>query len=216
MFEADELLSKNDYLRKKYPDEYAHLSGAEKNELYDRYVDRCKKDKQTFMVNKYLRSEKLIEKTTQLTKAELVARENERIARNERMAQHAARPQRQVQNEQPQVEQEAPQVNVVNEQPQINANEVNEPHAAQPKPNLHERIINNNGQVEIDLDEEPVPEEQEDEKAVDNKTNVKEDEKVVDNGERISIDLDDDVEEINNDILNVGTQKVVQKGDLKK
>lgn len=216
MFEADELLSKNDYLRKKYPDEYAHLSRAEKNELYDRYVDRCKKDKQTFMVNKYLRSENLIEKTTQLTKAELVAQENERLARNERMAQHAARPQRQVQNEQPQVQQEAPQVNVVNEQPQINANEINEPHAAQPKPNLHERIINNNGQVEIDLDEEPVPEEQEDEKAVDNKANVKEDEKVVDNGERISIDLDDDVEEVNNDILNVGTQKVVQKGDLKK
>ena len=117
-------------------------------------------------------------------------------------AQQQQQPQRQepenvIQNNEP---------NLQNENPQVN----------QHVP-LDERIKNNNGFVEINLDEEDELEVKADEK-VEEKNVAKEEEKVVEGGgERMDIDLDDDNVELNNDILNFGgKQTELDKDPLKK
>ncbi len=79
MFEADELLSKNDYLNKKYPNEQNELTNDEKNELYRRYVDNAKLAKDQFVAKKYLESEGMRQKFEQKTMAERIADENEKL-----------------------------------------------------------------------------------------------------------------------------------------
>ena len=209
MFEADELKSKNDYLRGKYPDDFANFSGAEKNELYQRYVDDAKRAKEQFIANKYLEDQKYLKVAEPKTKAEREAAEDNRLYlleqamnKTEPNAQQQQQPQRQepenvIQNNEP---------NLQNENPQVN----------QHVP-LDERIKNNNGFVEINLDEEDELEVKEDEK-VEEKNVAKEEEKVVEGGgERMDIDLDDDNVELNNDILNFGgKQTELDKDPLKK
>ena len=198
MFEADELMSKNDYLRKKYPDDFAGFSKEEKNELYQRYVDNAKRSKDAFIANKYLEEIK-VKIPDAKTKAEKEAAENERL------------------NALEQIEQRKRQGAEVKQQAQVKNNEVgkDQPKVENLKNDLEERI-NENGRIDIDIDEEDAPEQKANEK-VENKVNEKENEKVVDDGERVFIDLDDENVELNNDILNFGgEQPELNKDSLKK
>ncbi len=211
MFEADELLSKNDYLSKKYPNDYRNFSKEEKNELYQRYVDNAKREKDHFIGKKYLEDQKIITKSQPKTKAEREAAENVRLQKIEAVMRKEQPNANARQNNAPQMQQEAPQVQQNEPQAQ---NEVQNP-----KPSLEERIRNNNGRVEINLDEEDDPiveDEKEDEKIIENKAEVKEEEKLEDGVERMNVDLDEEEPEMNNDILNFAEQKALEKDSLKK
>ena len=192
MFEADELKSKNDYLKeyaKRFdnPSDFNELSKEEKNELYQRYVDNAKQTKNQFIAKKYLESEGLRQKFEQKTMAERIA---ERDARLERAGEapikggaEKAKAEKKV--DAPEVKQQAPQ-------------------AKQEAPKVEN--------IDVNLDEEEIefkPEEKVEEKA------LSEEELELDDG-RVSIDLDDEDVEMINDILQVGGNEKTRNLDSPK
>ena len=108
MFEADELMSKNDYLRNKYPDDFASFGKDEKDELYKHYVDNAKLAKDQFVAKKYLEALGLRQKFEQKTMAERIAEKDAQLAMQEK-AQEAQKAEQiankgGVQQEQPNVQ----------------------------------------------------------------------------------------------------------------
>ncbi len=183
MFEADQLMSKNDYLRdyeKQFNEKNPgadfnlnELSKEEKNELYDRYVENAKRSKEQFLANKYMQSEDLTSKIPQQTMAERIAAEDARLTRlGEAPIKGNTVANKKV--EEPQVKQDEPQVK----------------------------------NIDVDLEEEPQIKNKAEQKE-ENKFEVKVEEKVVDNtnGTRIDVDLDEEVVEMNNDILNFDSKQ---------
>ena len=174
MFEADELKSKNDYLKEyakrfENPSDFNELSKEEKNELYQRYVDNAKIAKHQFIAKKYLESEGLRQKFEQKTMAERIA---ERDARPERAGEAPIKGDAE----------KAKAVEKKNEIEQVAIDE-NEPEVKEEK--LEEKVEE---KVEVKEEEEKV------------------EEKVVgeDGGEQVSIGLDDEEPEMNDDMLNFG------------
>ena len=187
MFEADQLMSKNDYLRdyakqfnEKNPGadfDLDELSKEEKNELYDRYVENAKRSKEQFIANKYMQSEDLTSKIPQQTMAERIAAEDARLTRlGEAPIKGDTAANKKV--DEPQVKQEQPKVE----------------------------------NIEVNLEEEEEIEFKPEEKAQE-KAQEKEQELDLDDGvEQISIDLDDEDVEMLDDILNFdGKQKELGK-----
>ena len=190
MFEADQLMSKNDYLRdyaKKFNEknpgadfDLDELSKEEKNELYDRYVENAKRTKEQFIANKYMQSEDLTSKVPQQTMAERIAAEDARLTRlGEAPIKGNTAANKKV--DEPQVKQDEPQV----KQPQVE-------------------------NIDIDLEDEPQIQNKAEQKVEQPQVEVKEEVQNDKNlGERFDLDLDDEAEELNNDMLNFG--KDVQK-----
>ena len=191
MFEADQLMSKNDYLRdyaKKFNEknpgadfDLNELSKEEKNELYDRYVENAKRSKEQFIANKYMQSEDLTSDIPQQTMAERIAAEDARLTRlGEAPIKGNTAANKKV--DEPQVKQDEPQVE----------------------------------NIDIDLEDEPQIQNKAEQK-VENKGEVEVEEKAADKGgERFDLDLDDEAEELNNDILNFGgNEKKLDKDQLK-
>ena len=239
MFEADKLMSKNEYINSKFADSRNELSNEEKTILYNRYIERCKDKKNAFLGNLYLKDQGI---TTRLVKNEHDEYVNDRkiltTAEKQQLAQRIdnikqgvipAQGGAQPNVEQPQVQNNQPQQQInINPQPQVqNQNIINDNqniinnNNKNPHINLNEQIMNNNGKIVIDLDEF-------DENEIDNviresirNENNLEDKKVedkkIDDGEKIYIDLDDEEDiKINNDILDIGQNKELNKDDLKK
>lgn len=187
MFEADQLMSKNDYLRdyaKKFNEknpgadfDLDELSKEEKSELYDRYVENAKRTKEQFIANKYMQSEDLTSIIPQQTMAERIAAEDARLTRlGEAPIKGNTAANKKV--DEPQVKQEQPKVE----------------------------------NIEVNLEEEEEIEFKPEEKAQE-KAQEKEQELDLDDGvEQISIDLDDEDVEMLDDILNFdGKQKELGK-----
>ena len=111
MFEADQLKSKNEFIRDYIERHNAplleeiqkldendpekaikeaslldldELSKAEQNELYQRYVDNAKRSKEQFIIKKYLESEGKLPQIEQKTMSERIFEENRRLAAMER------------------------------------------------------------------------------------------------------------------------------------
>lgn len=111
MFEADQLKSKNEFIRDYIERHNAplleeieelddgnpekaikeaslldldELSKAEQNELYQRYVDNAKRSKEQFIIKKYLESEGKLSKIEPKTMSERIFEENRRLAAMER------------------------------------------------------------------------------------------------------------------------------------
>ena len=161
MFEADKPMSKNDYIRKTYGQDANSFSNAEKQGLYNTYLNNCKREKAEFLAKKYLESEGLIDKKAPMTKAE---KQQEIQKQNEKQVQN-------VQNDKNGVEK---------------ANEKVEEKAVE---NAEEKV-----------------EEKVEENAVENE----------ELGERISIDVEDQQIDLNEDILAFGDQKNLEKGEMQK
>lgn len=178
MFEADNLMSKNDYLKKQFPDDYNDFSKEEQEELYQRYVERSKQAKEEFIARKYLMSEGRVKETTLKTFAEREAAEDERLLRQDPLAVQKGKKQEE------------------------------------------EKTVT---QIDVDLEDEKVVENEAKSTEKQEKTQEKEvnadilqvgDEEV---GERVSIDVEDEKSEPNNDILTFGTEtKTVNKDPLNK
>ena len=108
MFEADELMSKNDYLRNNYPNDFASFDKNEKDELYKRYVDNAKLAKDQFVAKKYLEALGLRQQFEQKTMAECIAEKDAQLAMQAK-AQEAQKAEQQankggVQQEEPSVQ----------------------------------------------------------------------------------------------------------------
>ena len=164
MFEADKPMSKNDYIRKTYGQDANLFSNAEKQGLYNTYLNNCKREKAEFLAKKYLESEGLIDKKAPMTKAE---KQQEIQKQNEKQVQN-------VQNDKNGVEK---------------ANEKAE-----------EKVEEKVEKVEENVEENA------EEKAVENE----------ELGERISIDVEDQQIDLNEDILAFGEQKNLEKGEMQK
>ncbi|HBF86547.1 MAG TPA: hypothetical protein DDW54_02590, partial [Clostridiales bacterium] len=217
MFEADQLMSKNDYLNdyaKKFNEKNPNadfslneLSKEEKNELYQRYVENANRAKEQFILTKYMESEKLlplravkvdgktfgVSAIPQQTMAERIAAEDARLARLERANGDKTK----------NAEKDVTKENVEKDK------KVDAPEAKQDAPQVEN--------ISIDLEDEPQI--QDKAEKIEGKGNVKEEEKVVgdDGGERIDIELDDDAVELNDDILNFGdNEKDLVKDPLNK
>ena len=201
MFEADQLKSKNDYLRdyakqfnEKNPGaefDLDELSKEEKNELYDRYVDNANRTKEQFIMQKYLEKEKKLNKFDKKTIAERIAAEDKRLAMMEKAYGDKTK------------------AGVAKE----NKVEVN---ADVKKDNAVEKIVINENEPE--LNEKEKSEEKVEVKAEDKIEEKKTEEKAVENGgERFDLDLDDAAEELNNDMLNFGgNEKRIDKDPLRR
>ena len=197
MFEADELKSKDQYLReyaKRFdnPDDFNELTKEEKNELYQRYVDNAKIAKNQFVTKKYLESEGLRQKFEQKTAAERFAEEEER----QKQAENAKEVNAQQANDGKDKKVEEPKV------------EKEEPQVKQEEPKVENIEVNLEDEEEIEFK----PEEKVEEKA-----QAKEELDLDDGVEQVSIDLDDEDAEMINDILNVGgPEKTLNNDPLKK
>ena len=179
MFEADQLKSKDEYLKeyaKRFddPDDFNELSKEEKNELYQRYVEGAKRAKEEFITEKYLEKEGALPKLDKKTMAERIAAEDKRLA----MMEAAYGDKKSAAAEK----------------------KVEEPEAKK-----EEKV--ENGKVEIDLDEEIEFEIKQQEKVEDKAQEKEEDLDLNADAEQISVDLDDDDVEMLNDILNFGEQE---------
>ena len=202
MFEADELKSKDQYLReyaKRFddPDDFNELSKEEKNELYQRYVDNAKLAKDQFVTKKYLESEGMRQKFEQKTVAERIAEEE-----RQKQAENAKEVNAQRANDGKDKKVEEPEVK--KEEPQAKQEE--------PKAEKEEPKVEN---IEVNLEEEEEIEFKPEEKA---QEKAQEKELDLDDGvEQVSIDLDDEDVEMINDILNVGgKEKDLNKDPLSK
>jgi hypothetical protein len=192
MFEADQLKSKKDYLEeyaKRFadPDDFNELSKEEKNELYQRYVDNANRTKEQFIMQKYLEKEKKLNKLDKKTIAERIAAEDKRLAMMEKA--YGDKTKAGVAKE-----------NKVEEKADVK------------KENAIEQVV-------IDENEPELNEKEKSEEKVEVKDEEKIEEKVIgdDGGERVEIDLDDDVVEVNNDMLNFdGNEKHLSKDPLNK
>ena len=158
MFEADELKSKDQYLReyaKRFgdPDDFNEFTKEEKNELYQRYVDNAKIAKHQFVTKKYLESEGLRQKFEQKTVAERIA---ERDARLERAGEAPIKGGAEKKVDEPEVKQEAPKVENID----VNLNEEEiefKPEEVVEEKALAEEELNlDDGRVSVDLDDEDV------------------------------------------------------------
>ena len=203
MFEADQLMSKNDYLKdyvKKFNEheenEMAHisldeLSKEEKNELYERYVENAKRTKEQFIANKYMQSEDLTSDIPQQTMAERIKAEDERLARLERANGDKAKEA---------VAQDKAKENVEKDK------KVEEPAAK--KEDVVEKIEIDENEPEVKAEvkvEEKAPK-------TEVKEEIKEEVRSEKNlGERFDLDLDDDEMEFNTDMLDQGVQRTVNK-----
>jgi len=167
MFEADQLKSKNEYLngyakQKGISDEdFNDLSKEEKNELYQRYVENAKLEKEQFIMQKYLEKEKRLPALDKKTVAERIAAEDKRLAMMEKAYGDKTK--------NVQKEKEVEQIVIDETEPEVKAEK-----------NAQEKA--------------------------EEKVEVKEEEKALgdDGVERVSIDLDDEPVELNDDILNLG------------
>ena len=197
MFEADELMSKNDYIKQKYPDDYKELSSDEKNEIYQRYVDNAKRAKEQFITEKYLEEQGALPKLEKKTMAERIAAEDKRLAMMEEAYGEKKK--------------EEPKVEKANDEPKVEEQKVENK-----APDVKQEAKVENGKVEIDLDEEIEFEIKQQEKVEVKAQEKEEDLDLNADAEQISVDLDDDDVEMLNDILNFGKepQKEMKKDDL--
>ena len=157
MFEADRLMSKNEYINSKFADSRDELSNDEKTILYNRYIERCKSKKNAFLGNLYLKDQGITTKLVKdehnqyvddrkiLTQAEKqqLAQRIDNIKQGVIPAQGGVQHQQVVQNQQPQqVVQEQPVV----QQPQINVAPQPQVQINNQQPNINENIniINDN------------------------------------------------------------------------
>ena len=202
MFEADQLKSKDEYLReyaKRFddPDDFNELTKDEKNEIYQRYVDNANRAKEQYITQKYLEKEGALAKFGQKTMAERIAAEDKRLAMME--AAYGEK------------KKEEPKVEKANDEPRVEEQKVEqeEPEVKQEE-KVEEKKVEN---IDVNLDEEEPEIQEKAEEKVEEKVEAKEEEKVVDDGvEQISIDLDDEPVEMNNDILNFsGQEKNLEK-----
>ncbi len=184
-------MSKNDYLQdyvkrfnEKVPEanqdaklNLNDLSKEEKNELYQRYVENSKFEKEHFIMQKYLEKEKKLPILEKHTLAERIEAENKRLAMMEK-----AYGEKTVEKEKKVDAPEAKQEATKNSQAQgkISVNLDEEEHEIQEK-------------------EEQIDEKKEVVKEVEKENEI--------DGTRIDIEIDEEVEEMNNDILNFNGEK---------
>ena len=86
MFEADRPLSKERYLRENFADDYDTLSRADKDMIYDRYLERIKDQKRSFLLKKYFETAGYCSKSESRTKEEQIAITNAWENHKQRMA----------------------------------------------------------------------------------------------------------------------------------
>ncbi len=154
MFEADELMSKNDYLRKKYPGDFASFSKTEKDEIYKHYVDNAKLAKDQFVAKKYLEFLGLRQKFEQKTMAERIEEKNAQLAMQEK-AQEAQKAEPQAKQEG--VQQEQPNVQNIHidldDEPQQQQDVAEKEEKVEVKG--EEKVVDNGGErIDLNLDDD--------------------------------------------------------------
>ncbi|MBR1746740.1 MAG: hypothetical protein IJ735_00840 [Clostridia bacterium] len=142
MFEADELMSKNVYLRNKYPDDFASFGKNEKDELYKHYVDNAKLAKDQFVAKKYLETLGLRQQFEQKTMAERIAEKDAQLAMQAK-AQEAQK-----------AEQIANKGGVQKEEPKVQNIHIE----LDEEPNLQQKAENNVEKVEVKTEEKVMDE----------------------------------------------------------
>ncbi|MBR1624282.1 MAG: hypothetical protein IJ676_00920 [Clostridia bacterium] len=201
MFEADQKLSKNEYLEQyvknfnanntkgeDYNISLDELSKEEKNELYQRYVENANRAKERFIVEKYLISEKKLPNLDQKTLKERIAAEDKRL---EMMAKAYPEDAKEAVAKDKKIEEKA---------------EEKAEEKVEEKKKTEEKV------------EEKTEEKGEKTEEKGEKTEEKVEENIIEEeelGEKISIELDDEPVDLNEDILNFsGTEKTLNKNEL--